>query len=252
MLAGSRHGNAVCGEVYGRETFPRVWSTGTRLIETLPPRRECVDGTRAPTCPLITPIVSLESRSRLTVVMGAFTLVAASGDLAIGSISYRAHEQPRIVGIDLRSGQERWARPISELPERFDSYGLFGATDGAHVALGEAPTMLLLDAHTGATTATWQNVHFGTGEIGLARGLVSWFGSKNVVGGHVYVREAAGTRPPRIIATLPHGWTEGDLRLTAHGLAWSASTPVGSNDYDSKRGAVWLVPWSALSGSAAG
>jgi hypothetical protein len=251
MLAGSRHGNAICGEFYGRETFAQVRSTGTRLLETLPPRRECVDGTRAATCPLVTPIVSLNARARVTVAKGAFTLVAASGELAVGYVSSRARELPRVVGLDLRSGVERWARPVSEFAGGFDQYTLFGATDGALVALSVSGTLLLLDAHTGATMTTWHNMHIGRQEIGLARGLVSWFGSTSSLGGHVYVREAAGTRPPRVIATLPHGWTEVDLRLTSRGLAWAA-TRLHSNGYSSIRGAVWTVPWNGLSGSASG
>jgi hypothetical protein len=239
MLTGLRRGNAVCGEFDA--PFGSVQSAGPRLLQTLPPRRECVDGTRAPSCPLLTPIVSLNTRKRLTVAPGAFRLVAARGDLAIGAISNRAGEAPRIVALDLSDGSERWSRPAAA-----DSHA-FGATDGARIVLSEGSRLLVLSADSGAVTQTWRNVHFALSEIGLAGGLVSWFAhsTHDPDGTLVYVRDAAGKQPPHVLATLPRGWSPVDLRLTARGLAWAA-TRIGVNEDRSRGGAVWMAPAGLL------
>jgi hypothetical protein len=115
------------------------------------------------------------------------------------------------------------------------------------VVLREASRLLVLSAATGDVMQTWRNVHFALGEIGLAGGLVSWFAqaSHDSGGVLVYVRDAAGKEPPRVLATLPRGWSPVDLRLTAHGLAWAA-TRIGVNEDRSRGGAVWVAPVGLL------
>ena len=237
-LAGTRTGNAVCAQ-FDKDAFGAVQNTGTRLIETLPPRRECVDGTRARSCPLITPIISLNSKRRIAVEHGAFKLVAASGNLAIGTVSSRAGEVPRLVGFELASSTERWAQSLGGIG---DTYGLFGATDGTMVALGYATGILLLDANTGSTMHTWRNVHFALDEIGLDKGLVAWFSNTtgNREAGLVYVRDASGRHPPRVLATLPRGMSPVDIRLTFRGLAWAGTRIVANND-PTHGGAMWTA-----------
>jgi hypothetical protein len=237
-LAGTRTGNAVCAQ-FDKDAFGTVQNTGTRLIETLPPRRECVDGTRAKSCPLITPIISLNARRRIAVERGAFKLVAASGNLAIGTVSYRGGEVPRLVGFELASSTERWAQPLGGIG---DTYGLFGATDGTLVALGYGSGILLLDANTGTTTHTWKNVHFALDEIAVDKGLVAWFAntSGNREAGLVYVRDAVSQHPPRVLATLPRGMTPVDIRLTFRGLVW-AGTRIVANYDPTHGGAMWTA-----------
>jgi hypothetical protein len=239
-LAGSRQGNVVCRQ-FDRNPFGAVQRTSSRLLEASPPRRECPDGTRGTTCPLITPLIDLDTRARITVAQGAFTLIAAAGNLAVGSISYRDRQVPRLVGLDLTTGSERWARPLRD-GITDDAYSLFGATDGTVVALGAGSGVLLLDAHTGRTTQTWRNVHFSIAQIAVADGLVAWFANplSDAEGGLVYVRDAAGQHPPRVLATLPNRMTAVDIRLTSRGLAWAA-THVIANNNPTHGGALWTA-----------
>ena len=199
-LAGTRTGNAVCAQ-FDKDAFGTVQNTGTRLIETLPPRRECVDGTRARSCPLITPIISLNSRRRIAVERGAFTLVAASGNLAIGTVSYRGGEVPRLVGFELASGTERWAQ----------SLGGIGNTSGCSARPTGRGRARLRDRHPpprrehGEHDAHMEERALRAGRDRLDKGLVAWFSNTtgNREAGLVYVRDVGGPAPaprPRDVA----------------------------------------------------